>query len=103
MVKVRPEGPSWGLGRRGDGRWQEEWGARPARVKHVHLTLTPHPGVFISGPKPPSGFLSLPPLPSPSKTLGHPQTARLTMGPRDAGPRTMQRPLVCRAVVLSSL
>lgn len=34
---------------------------------------------------------------NPSKTLGHPQTARLTMGRTDAGP------LVCRAVVLSSL
>lgn len=64
MVKVRPEGPSWGLSRReetgGGGRSRERGQKRSAR----HLTLTLQPGGFSSRPKRPSGFLSLPPTPT---------------------------------------
>lgn len=97
VVKVRPEGPSWGLGRRGDGRWGRSGGK--ARKSSARAS-DPQPSPW-SLHQQAQASLRLPLTPthplSPSKTLGHPQTARLTMGRTDAGP------LVCRAVVLSSL
>lgn len=99
MVRVRPEGPSWGLSRReetgGGGRVGSE-----ARKRSAH-TSDPHPsawGLQQQAQAP----LRLPLTPththSPRKTLGHPQTARLTMGPRRWAQDCAAAP-----VVLSSL
>lgn len=83
MVKVRPEGPSWGLSRReetgGGGR------SRERGQEEVSTSSDPHPSAW-GLQQPAQAPLRLPLTPththSPRETLGHPQTARLTMGPR---------------------
>ena len=64
MVRVRPEGPSWGLSRREETGGGGRVGSEARRGQHTHLTLTLQHGGFSSRPKRPSGFLSLPPTPT---------------------------------------